>query len=293
MRRFSLANGASFIVKGGLRIAANLVVGKSASIGGGGALLQNGSKIVVTSPAVDSVGSLAVVSNIAREGDGGGLALLSGSSVELGMVCLENNEAPGGRGGGLFAHGNASLFEAGNTKVRRNNAREGGGVTVISGAVIETPMLEAEQNVATTDGGGIMLSGRTSRITVAARMLLAGNKAGGDGGALELTNGSTIDYGAFTCEFHSIHHAKTPQLQASSSFKRIQPRGTAEVSQSQAPIPDSCSGTRSCDRTELAREEEGRPSPHRPLSYFQRTLACFRIQPGTQAVVFISATKLV
>ena len=186
-----------------MRIAENLVAGESACIGGGGALLQNGSRLVTTPSAVGSDATLLVVSNVVRQGDGGGLALLSGSSIEVGLasspstIVLEENEALQGRGGGLFEHDNASRLGAGNTTIRRNAAREGGGAAVLSGAV-EVSMLEAVENVAASHGGGLMLSGRMSRVTVADRLWLRRNSAGGNGGALVLHNGSTLSYGAST-----------------------------------------------------------------------------------------------
>ena len=175
-----IRNGTALTLRD-VRLQGNRVNGAAATDAGGG--LLNTASCVAENTTLDQN----------RAAVGGGIATLTGATLELRASTLNGNRA--GRGAGLF---NAGSVVAANSTVSGNRAEErpaacGGGILNQGGMKIVQGTVAS--NLATGSGGGLCNEGSLSLVNT----LLAGNTGGNCGLARALTSlGHNLDSGR-TC----------------------------------------------------------------------------------------------
>jgi parallel beta-helix repeat protein len=121
-----------------------------------------------------TISNCIIVRNIA--GAAGGIYLSSSSATLTGNI-IEDNQAPGGSGGGIYCDNSSNATITGNVIARNTCAAFGGGITVwvSSAPLIQSNTIVANQ--AALGGGGIYVV-RSSDPTLS-RNIVAGNNVGG------------------------------------------------------------------------------------------------------------------
>jgi predicted outer membrane repeat protein len=184
------------------------------------------------------VSSSIINNNVAATGDGGGVLALSFSTVHLQDSASVSGNTAGNHGGGLYvqqstltssksaiddntagADGGGVQAETSSTvtlgdgaSVSRNTARgNGGGLSLLTSSLATAGRVSVRDNAATGSssvGGGIAASTSTVRLGSGSAAEIAHNTAAVDGGALALSENSTLaDSGdpAFACLL-TVHH---------------------------------------------------------------------------------------
>ncbi len=206
------AAGTRLTLDGGTRCENNTASGVSteSSLGGGGCILAWGSALVTL--------NLSTVSgNVAESGDGGGLALLEDSTLQLSSSVVDSNQARS-RGGGLFVgpRASASGTAAGDAAavtltgvnvITTNTASSGDGGAFFTHRVVSFAAGEASAVVQTLVEGNTAPNGRGGGLAVRDAKLqlepwhsvdVTGNHAR-LGGGVALMGGATLDLGRETC----------------------------------------------------------------------------------------------
>jgi hypothetical protein len=147
----------------------------------------NGAAVPGDGGALSAVASDLTIDNVLIEGfmstgDGGAVAVFSGDLV-LDRVQFLNNVA-GDDGGALSMLGGSMTDVEGSTYVGNSAAR--GGAALIDGSLLTMSDAILEANVASADGGALMLI--ATPVLQVERLTLWSNEAGLSGGAMALTN---------------------------------------------------------------------------------------------------------
>ena len=215
--------------------------------GNSSAIYVQGDSIIASNTADDGGGiaceadalvqiTRSQIANNTASGDGGGIYLGENCAFDMwDTVPFQGvllNEA-GGFGGGIYAAENASiglfgnLFSAETAFVESNQAENGGGIALRTGAVLEATDSAITNNTATSTGGGIRSDG--GHITIERDKVgqechtevrcsrLSGNSAQGTdasfaGGGAILAFGGTIDIRGTYIENNSAAHGSAMRI---------------------------------------------------------------------------------
>lgn len=114
-------------------------------------------------------------------GEGAGGISLQNAMLHLSEASVIGNEHTTGSGSGVYISGAEAVLE--DVYIAGNTGSLGGGMTIWSGSQVTARRLTVEANTAHANGGGIFVSGGTTRL-VLTESTIAGNQAGGNGGGL-------------------------------------------------------------------------------------------------------------
>lgn len=222
-----------------------VTINNNAARSGSGILVFNGADVTMTNNTVIDNND---TNNCAGGGDGGGIyATSAGSTVTMTGGSITNNS--GRWGGGIYVtssadvaltgvtinsnssscanpgggiHANGGTLTADRVKIRGNSASNGGGVYLVTPAVVTIRNSDITGNTATADGGGAMTFSSPSTLNIY-NSTVAGNYAGGatggggirnTAGTLNITNG--IVYGNTSAGAAGISTAGTTTITYSS-----------------------------------------------------------------------------
>ncbi|MDH4159906.1 MAG: hypothetical protein OEV62_06590 [Actinomycetota bacterium] len=178
-------------VGGGLQARRVVMAGEAevdhnaAGSGGGVAASSRPFKV-----AVRMVDSAAVHHNVARTQDGGGISSERGGVVLADRARVTRNAAMGrqGDGGGIRSSGRSQLVQLkGDSSVRNNIARSGGGIYQYAGTFQMTDRASVSGNVAQRRGGGIFIA--KGEVLVRGRATVTSNLAKRTGGGVYAESG--------------------------------------------------------------------------------------------------------
>lgn len=175
-----------------LVLAGNSGVSSNTATTSGGGIHCVGSAVVLE-------GSSFVSQNLADSGDGGGIHAAGDCSVDIqsrgfngsGAVIF-SNQAPQGRGGGLFqtgARGTTRMWTvdpAVPARIVGNSAMRGGGAAVSGGAQMQLFNVTIETSIASESGGAVLVDD-IGFVGVASRFAMLGIEDGAPGGAINCT----------------------------------------------------------------------------------------------------------
>ena len=151
---------------------------ENTSVGGGGAISANRSKI--TLKRSNLLGN-------ATSGGNGGAILLEGkaeSSMDMSQVTLHKNQSSGA-GGGLFV--SADVVNVSTSRLFENvSGASGGGLLLVDGGETTLDSNSFCENTAAAGGGGLQISRATSGVSVSHNAFLANTADGG--GAFQFQN---------------------------------------------------------------------------------------------------------
>ncbi len=127
--------------------------------------------------------SVLVTGNSAQS-DGGGVAATGGISIINSQV---SGNSASGRGGGLFSGAN---LEALNSSIADNESFRGAGVYLFSGTS-DIAYSTISANTATQDGGGVLIGGYPTSLTMQ-NATISGNSSGSEGGGVNIGSGNYL-----------------------------------------------------------------------------------------------------
>lgn len=234
------ANGGGLYIDGGqatIRRTLNLLgnVAENGS-GGGAAILDTGNGVsgqsltlttlfaqtnkaatggALYAAGVDlRLGNLDLQDNQATGTSGGGLYLLNTTTTVTGTVSLRTNQAHQ-HGGGLYSDGSTLTLQQGATfQGNRTTTGSGGGLYLTSSSAhsVNLGVITLEENNAAGDGGGLYATGVTLNLASGSR-LVRNIAAGGSGGGMWLANrpltlsGVTFDGNSAATNGGGLHHS--------------------------------------------------------------------------------------
>jgi len=151
-----------------------LLYGNEAANGGGAAVL-NGS-FTLTGGSIGSSGA-----TVNKAINGGGVYVSGGNVTVSGTGTITNNEAT--NGGGVYLTGGYFMLDGAQTLIHKNTAENGGGVylTKINPSLLSGSITD---NTATGSGGGIYISDQVVELDPRGTVILSGNEAAVNGGAV-------------------------------------------------------------------------------------------------------------
>lgn len=131
------------------------------------------------------------ISNVTYNYQGAGIVTTANyTTVNMYGGTIQNNTATNKNGGGVYIYGTGSVFNMSGGTIKNNSANTGGGLYIDSATVTITDSA-IDYNTATSNGGGIYITGTTANVTINDTEIAYNEATTGSGGGI-YNNGELI-----------------------------------------------------------------------------------------------------